>query len=173
MSARLAVDFNDLKTGFQSGRAARLSDWAFRKEQREFSRLVGILRARKWDRENPERKRELKRRWSARPDVKPKLVEHVKRWRHARARLRVEVCACPGCDVQWCRVPFGRLRGNVRPRFCSKLCRNRARWDRRKQRLTARSASAGQEAASSPREGMEPKSDPVIATPTPHGGTET
>lgn len=29
----------------------------------------------------------------------------------------------------------------------------------------ARSASAGQEAASSPREGMEPKSDPGIATP--------
>lgn len=131
----------DAERGYSEvgARELRLREWFATHEPGEkagdFERLVRVLRARKWEQEHPERKRELKRLWARRPDVKPKLVAHVKRWRHARCRRRVETCAGPGCVVQWCRVPFGRMHGNGRPKFCSKLCRNRARYRRAKARV--------------------------------------
>ena len=45
---RLALDHDDVKSGFAVGKAAALADWAFRKERREGDRLVAAVRALKW-----------------------------------------------------------------------------------------------------------------------------
>lgn len=42
------VDYDEMKNGFQSPKAAALADWSFRKEEREFKRLVSRLAAKKW-----------------------------------------------------------------------------------------------------------------------------
>lgn len=125
---KLALDHNDIKHGFMVGRAARMADWAFKREQEEFERTLSVLRAKKWRKENPERARKNARTYAKRHAVK--LVVHVRRWRHRRARKAATVYTCrnPECGVQWCRVPFGRPNGNNRPTYCSATCCNRARY---------------------------------------------
>jgi hypothetical protein len=94
-----------------------------------FASAIAVLRAKRWAKNNPERKAEISRRW-AHAHAAEKVVQ-VKRWRHRKTKARVFVCASPECDVSWCRVPSGRLHGNIRIKFCSARCRNRAKYLRR------------------------------------------
>jgi hypothetical protein len=48
MGAPRAVDFEEMQSGFQSPRAARIADWAFKKEKVEFKKLVSRLAAKTW-----------------------------------------------------------------------------------------------------------------------------
>lgn len=98
---------------------------------REFERLIGRLRSKKWAKENPERHHEHQLRWQR--ANRANEVIRVKAWRHRRKReaARVYTCAGPDCGVQWCRVPYGRLGGNKYPKYCSRKCFNRARYRRR------------------------------------------
>jgi len=138
--SRLALDHDDVKHGFMVGRAARLADWAFKKEQREFAVVIGRLRAKRWAEQNYERSLANRRRWArAHRDAE---TSRVKNWRHTRTKSKVFTCASPGCDVQWCRVPFGRMRGNIRPKYCSKQCFNRARYRRSLARLVRQKEAA-------------------------------
>jgi hypothetical protein len=93
---------------------------------RAFESAVAVLRAKRWAKNNPERKREISRSWAHRNAAAK--VAQVKRWRHKKTREKVFVCATPDCNVSWCRVPFGRLRGNMRQKFCSPSCRDRAKY---------------------------------------------
>lgn len=93
-----------------------------------FKRHIDVLRAKRWAKANPERSRELKRAWAGRHVAQE--VAKVKRWRHRRTKEKVFVCATPGCEVSWCRVPFGKLRGNMRMKYCSPICRGRAKYRR-------------------------------------------
>ncbi len=96
---------------------------------RAFEKKILVLRAKKWAKANPERRAEISRAWAHRNAAAK--VEQVKRWRHRKTKEKVFVCATPGCDVSWCRVPFGRLRGNIRPKFCSPSCRDHAKYLRK------------------------------------------
>lgn len=127
--ARMDLDYDDVKSGFMVGRAARMADWAFKKEQREFEVLVNRLRVKRWQKANPERVKANDRRWR----MLHRQVEtaRVKRWRHARTRGRVFTCASRECEVQWCRVPGGQMRANNRIKYCSGKCFNRERYLRR------------------------------------------
>jgi hypothetical protein len=122
----------------RSTREVRLREWFSLREEGEapgdFKRLVDVLRAKKWAKANPERYLEI-HRLSDRRHRSEALVR-VKNWRHARIRSLVFTCASRECDVQWCRVPGGQLRGNKRPIYCSSACFNREGYlrsrDRRK-----------------------------------------
>ena len=117
---RLALDHDDVKSGFAVGKAAALADWAFRKERREGDRLVAAVRALKWQRENPERAKAIARKYDAKPDVRARVAQAQKRRRVERHRAegRVFACQLPGCGAQFCRVPGVRGMG-LHPRFCT------------------------------------------------------
>lgn len=127
--AIIPVDYEDMKTGFQSGKAAAMSDWSFRKEQAEFGVLLNRLRARKWAKENPGRANENAKRFQRKPGIRQRIVARAKAKRHARHRKEAVVLTCPGpaCGVQFCRAfPKKGL-----PRiFCTNACKCRARYHR-------------------------------------------
>lgn len=126
--ARVAVDFNDLKTGFQSGKAAALSDWSFRKEQAEFEKVVNRLRARKWAKENPEQRREIALRYSRKPEVGDHQLALARQRRLERHRAKAEVFACVECRVEFCLV---KPKAGGRPRkYCTTACMLRERYQR-------------------------------------------
>lgn len=131
-TARLDVDYEDMKTGFQSGRAAALSDWSFRKEQKEFATVVNRLRVKKWAKENPEKRRRNANRYASKPAVKARQRAWQIRRRHGalKARATVYVCVEPDCRAEWCRVP-GTYRGGPTPRYCSSACSQRNRYQRK------------------------------------------
>lgn len=62
---RLPVDFEDAESGYQVGRAAALSDWAFRKQQDRDRRLFAVLMNKRWEARNPERAAALHRKATA------------------------------------------------------------------------------------------------------------
>lgn len=122
MSLAHIADIRDEETGqiigFQVGRAAALSDWKFRQEQREFDRLVKRLLDRN-AKQNPKRQQQLR--------------DSVARWRAKnpgyqsarRERLRAKFPrfhTCERCGLRQ-RLEKGR-RGKGR-RFCSDECRVR------------------------------------------------
>ena len=116
---KLDLEYDDIKTGFAVGRAARMADWLFRKERREGDRLVALVRSLKWQHDNPERRRAIARKYAAKPDVRARQIQANKRRRHARHRAEGQVFTCQleGCGAQFCRVPGVRGLG-LHPRFC-------------------------------------------------------
>ena len=141
---RLAVEDQekaDAELGYsvRGEHEVRLREWFSLREEGEragdFDRLVSVLRAKKWAKENPARRRAIGRAWEARH--RAQKTAQIRRWRHAKARERVFMCANRECDVQWCRVPAGNLRGNKRQIYCSPRCFNRERY------LRSRAATGG------------------------------
>lgn len=110
-------------------RAWRLGEWLALRDRdggpREFRRLLSKLRARKWSAENPERRRELRRKYNRTAKGRAKRLEHDRlvrrrRWTMARA---ARACAC--CGVRFCPISQSRDRGDG-VRFCTPRCRRRA-----------------------------------------------
>lgn len=130
----LPIDFEDAQSGFLVGHAAKLADWRFRKEQEEFNRLVNVLRAKKWDLEHPERRRERANRYARKPEVVVRQTAATtarrRKQRHAeRLAKGGEVFRCLECRAEWCPAPWARgLAG--RGRFCSAACYERERYQR-------------------------------------------
>lgn len=117
---RLALDHEDIKSGFSVGKAARMADWVFRREVREGEVVINRLRVLKWQRENPERKRANARRYAAKPAVAARGLAAGKRRRAERHRAegKVFTCQLEGCGAQFCRLPGARGLG-MHPRFCT------------------------------------------------------
>jgi hypothetical protein len=126
----------DAERGYQvrGEKEVRLREWFSLREAdggpKEFGRLVDRLRARKWAKENPSRRLQIGRSWAARNRARE--TARVRDWRHRKTREQVTTCANRECDVQWCPVPGGNLRGNKRRIYCSQTCFNRERYLRRK-----------------------------------------
>lgn len=114
--------------GFAVGREARMRDWLHRKEQVSSDRLVNILRATKWNREHPERRREINARHYRRPGVKDRQLERKREARAEAYRRNPIIYTCAECGASWCRVPWVR---GVAPRFCGQACYQRARYQER------------------------------------------
>lgn len=115
-------------------REVRLREWFSLREDGEragdFDRLVSNLRAKKWAKENPGRRLEIGRKWDR--GHRAEATVRVRAWRHTRTKGKVFMCSNRECDVQWCRVPGGNLRGNKRAIYCSPRCFNRERYLRTK-----------------------------------------
>lgn len=85
-------------------------------------KLVASLRAMKWNRAHPERRREIAQRYWSRAEVKERAARQA---RERRAKKPKQVIVCGEC-----RVTFDRRRGPV-PKFCSERCRQRHAYQRR------------------------------------------
>lgn len=121
----IPVDYEDLKSGFQSGKAAALADWAFRKEQAEFVKVVNRLRVRKWAKENPEKRRAIANRYARKPGVSDRTTLLSKRRRHERHRKAGKVIVCAECRAAFCEV---KPRRGLPRRFCTANCDARFRY---------------------------------------------
>lgn len=134
-----AVDFEEMKSGFQAPRAAALADWAFRKDKREFAVLVNRLRARKWAKDNPARANARSVRWQKANRPKVNRAQNRRRFKKWAARAGAGV-SCAECGVLFCEA---RPRRGKARRFCTPHCRWRllARENARRRRR-ARGAKA-------------------------------
>lgn len=104
-----------------------LAEWRARKEAASFDLLISRLRARKWQRENPEKRAEKSKRYYLRSGKQAQLAAAKLRRLEAYRRNPV-VCSCRECGTTWCRVP--PLRGPD-PEFCGDACRQRYRYQGR------------------------------------------
>lgn len=138
----LDVDYSE-RAGFLTGKAAAIAEWSHRKEKKAFAKVCNVLKACKWQRENPERKRRNGLAyWQRHRDEL--TVKHRLRQRRKRAKEwkpDTTVYTCKGCGTQWCRVlpkPAGddltrRSGGRVKPQFCSGECNRKWRYEQKKQ----------------------------------------
>lgn len=114
------VDYEEMKSGFQSGKAAALADWSFRKEQREFAVLVNRLRALKWAKENPVRATARTRVYQAKPGVRQHMNAMQNKRRRAAWRAVERAVTCRGCGVAFCPLP----KKGIARAFCTDRCKN-------------------------------------------------
>lgn len=148
-----AIDVGDLVHGFQQGKALKLQDWRMRKEQREFEKLVCRLKSfRRYHEVMSEGKdspryvlmrasaNRARRWWWQRNKAKAAADRRERRIRKRKAAPVVIECA-GGCGATWCPMPVG-LNGK-HTRYCSKACKNRARYQRAKARKNS-TATTGQ-----------------------------
>lgn len=99
-------------------RAQKLSDWGVVGE-------LAVLRAAKWSRENPQRRKEIANRYARRPEVRERQNERA---RQLRAVKPIRVLVCLECGGWF--IKAGRKGGTV-PEFCRDACRARYRYQRR------------------------------------------
>lgn len=109
----------DWLDGFSSGKKAALLDWSFRREQRDFDKLVQRLRVRKWQKEHPAQKAASQKRYNDKPSSRAKMLACQKAARRRRQRAAPTLFTCERCGVQWCKAPWTR---GLRPRFCGDNC---------------------------------------------------
>ena len=124
---RQAYDEGVAAIGTLSPKDNALAEWRARKDAAEFGRLISRLRARKWHRENPEKRAAKSKRYYERGGSKLQLAAAKRRRLEAYKRNPV-VCECLECGATWCRVP--PLRG-PHPEFCGDACRQRYRYQER------------------------------------------
>lgn len=122
--SRLPVDYDEAQHGMLVGKAARLADWAFQREQEDFAAVVNRLRVKKWAKENPEARKAIARRYARKN--RARQVKQQKELRHARHRAEGKVYACPGCGARFCRLP-GTARG-IPPKWCMTACYTRTKY---------------------------------------------
>lgn len=99
------LDYSE-RQGFLVGKAARLADWRFRKEKKEFARLVRNIQQSK--------RLPYHKAWKA-------------RWRLAKHRANPPVHACRTCAVEFCTV----RPTEAPPKYCSNGCLLMGRRQRR------------------------------------------
>lgn len=158
--AIIPVDYEDMKTGFQSPRAAGIADWLFRKEEAAFQTLVNGLRRKNWHKKNVERERARKRQWArdnsklnlariskwakenpekrkaiqnryyAKPGVAARQVARSRQRRHEQYRAAAPVITCIECGAQFCEAK--PRQGGVPRKFCSQTCTCRDSYKRSK-----------------------------------------
>lgn len=129
----LDLDYEERTTGMLIGRQAALADWRFKKEQREFEKQIKSLRAVKWNREHPERRKEIANRYARKPEVVAhQTAASTARKRRLRQKKRLTngapVYRCRECGAEWCRTPW--VRGPP-GEFCTEACRQRFRYQER------------------------------------------
>lgn len=113
--------------GFAVGREARMRDWVHRREERDFEKLIAKLRAAKWAKANPARRRVIVQRWEARHVPERRAAQRARRARAYRASPTVYTCR--GCGAKWCKAPWIR---NHSAEWCTRLCKLRTRYAERK-----------------------------------------
>lgn len=116
-----ALDYSE-RAGFLTGKSARLADWQHNREAAKFARLVAVLRTAKWNREHPERRREIARTYAAKPEVKARASARQK----AKRAKPPEQCVCAECGET-----FVRAKAGPRPKWCGDACRQRAAYQAR------------------------------------------
>lgn len=93
-----------------------------------FKKLINVLRATKWIRENRERfnARSAKRMRDRPAEVKRAAMAEQNEKRRAAYRANPRVIVCKECGAAFCRVPWAQSRG-VPAKFCGPRCRWRHR----------------------------------------------
>lgn len=112
------LDYSE-RNGFLTGKAAALSDWSFRREQKSFEKLVARLRAARWRKANPDLARESNRRTRLKHGAR--YNERQRNRRRVVAARRRKPRTCEQCRRTW--TPL-RARSTYETRFCSRRCRN-------------------------------------------------
>lgn len=107
-----------LGDGYQFRRLGRLSN-------EDIERLAAVVRAVRWNREHPERRREIANAYARKPEARARANELA---RQRRARKPRPVLACLECGARF--VKRGRPGGTV-PEFCRDACRQRYRYQQR------------------------------------------
>lgn len=94
-----------------------------------FERKIAVLRAVKWQRENPERRKAIANRYARKPENAKHSIDLARERRHRARREAAEVitCATADCGAQFCLVPWAKRCG-LPPRFCSVACQARHRY---------------------------------------------
>lgn len=94
---------------------------------REFAKVVNRLRAKKWAKENPERRKEIARRYYQKPDKKARQLELAAKRYKARQRTEARVFTCRECSAEFCKAPW--TKGPL-PNFCRDACYQVNRYHR-------------------------------------------
>ena len=122
------LDQDGAPVGFQVGKAAALADWQHRQEKRRFSKLVAVLRAKRWR----ERRREHYNRWHreyerglrATPEGRERHNRDRREYRERKAKARL--AATPPWPCLDCSSPIHPKRGGGRKRlYCNHACQQR------------------------------------------------
>lgn len=137
------IDIGDLQEGYQVGKSVALREWSFRKEQREFKKLIERLYARKWWRdvkaeggERYQRKLAQLRKQNENPKRRKKLnaQQQVRRLAAFVARGVLVTCGAEGCGATWSKL----YTVGQQPRYCSPTCARRAYRSRHREELNAK-----------------------------------
>lgn len=142
MSDELGFFMGEPADGFMFSKEARLADWRFEKERREFAKVVNRLRVRKWQTEaladavRAEKLRARKAEYARRPEVRERALRLARGRRVGpRQALLRTVMVCHECGAEWTGVPWLR---RFYPRdFCDNRCEQRARYARKAARRAA------------------------------------
>ncbi len=126
---------NDLRDGFLVGKQARISEWSAKKEKQQTDKLVATLRATKWNRAHPDRKRQLARECHRRH----KDEYNARKRDHDRKAPRTRAC-------DWCgqpyELPYPHPRGGIK-RTCSAACRHELDNANARREQAAKRSAAG------------------------------
>lgn len=125
LQGEIAEEFGAASEGKREFFAAD-AGWSFRRlpklTDEKFARMLNTLKAVKWNREHPERRREIALKYAMRPEVKARYLAQAKARRAARPP---EALVCAECGKE-----FLRARKGPRPKFCGHACQSRARYQR-------------------------------------------
>lgn len=136
-----SLDPGELVEGYQIGRAHRLAEWSFRREQKDFARLCRTLKHKRWRTavlaEDGDRAQTLRAQQKRQKD-RAKAAEHEA---HRKA---AKVTKCPACDASWCLLPgmHGRSLKWCSP-DCKKIDKRRRLNERYRRRAKGREATCG------------------------------
>jgi len=111
--------------GVIAGKQFAIREWQMRKEKRADDVLFARLRARKWQREHPERRAEIQAKYYAQPGVPARQLAAMRDRRLVANAQAPTVFSCSACGVQWCKAPWTR---GQRPKFCGARCYQKHRY---------------------------------------------
>jgi hypothetical protein len=111
----LHIDHGDLKHGFAIGKAHKLAEWSFRKDEREFEKLCNRLRAAKWWREM---KAEGGERWQRAVARYSKTNAERRGEKLAAFEARIVVHECPCCGERF----LPAFQPGMPRKWCSRSC---------------------------------------------------
>ncbi len=119
--SELHIDHGDLKHGFAIGKAQRLQDWEFRRDEKAFEQLCNRLKVAKWYREvkaeGGERWARVIASWHASAKKQQAKKTAAKR---AKWEASIKVGTCPQCE--------NAFRGGQRRKYCSPACASKG-WE--------------------------------------------
>lgn len=127
----------DAEQGFvvRGEKEVRLREWFSLHEAGEkagdFDKRVAVLRAKKWAKEHPERRKAIALRYMHKPEVKARQLKQQKARRHDRIKAgAVYTCQWKRCGVQWCQLPWAAK--GPRKLYCCDSHSSMAYADRKK-----------------------------------------
>jgi hypothetical protein len=105
-----------------------------------FEKLIAGLRAKKWAKENPDRRAAIAKRYFTKPQVAARQLALARKRRRDRFRMSNPVTTCPECKVEFCVI--APKRGKAK-RFCGVNCTARAYQRARRRVAGARATCCG------------------------------